>query len=63
MTALSFDTTTTSPANPDKYRRKTYIARHYRRTVGYIFATDSIYASPSILKQSGLTTGASENSI
>jgi len=26
--------------------------------VGYIFAADSIYASPSILKQSGLKTGA-----
>jgi len=27
--------------------------------VGYIFAADSIYASPSILKQGGLKTGAS----
>jgi len=48
MTALSFDTT--SPANPDEYRHKTYIARNHRLW-GYIFAADSIYASACNLKQ------------
>ena len=41
-----------SPDTTDRGHRGT-------ATVGYIFAADSIYASPSILKQSGLKIGAS----
>ena len=45
---IAFDTT--SPANPNEYlhRQKPHI----------IFAAGSMYASPSILKQSGFKTGA-----
>ena len=46
-TALSFDTT--SPANPDEYRHMPHIIRK-PQTVGYIFAADSICASPSIFQ-------------
>jgi len=50
MTALSFDNT--SPANPDECQHKTYSQKP--QTVGYIFAADSVYASPCILIQSCL---------
>ena len=42
-TALAFDTT--SPANPNQYRHKTYIARNHALTVSYIFATDGVRIS------------------
>jgi len=56
-TALTFDTT--SPVNPDEYRHKPTLYRQKPQTEGYIFAADSICASPSGLKQSCLKTRAS----